>query len=408
MEQSVDYLIIGGGIAGITAAETIRAKDTHGTIAVISAEESLLYSRVLLPSYLKQRIKREQVFMRRIEDFDAKNIHVHSGDEVIGVNPQRHDVTLRTGEIMRYGKLLIAAGARPKPLPFVGNASRGIYRLHTIDDADALYHDLPSIQSAVVAGGGFIALEFVEMLHQRGIATTLIYRSRSFFEEYLSVRGSELLEENMREKGVSLSAQQEIASVTASGERVSGITTASGAVVPCDALCVGIGVVRNTEFLAGSGIEVSNEGIVTNEYLETSVTDVYAAGDVASYRDIVLQNVHTMGTWNNAFLQGQAVGRIMAGERAPFRSIASYSITNLGMHLAVIGQVDRIFHSVIREDATKRSYQEYFFRDGVIVGATLLNSAKDQAPVHKWILERKKFSAQTSELGNIERELSSF
>lgn len=390
--NEVDYLIIGGGIAGVTAAETIREKDNSSSITVITNEAHLLYSRVLLPSYLKERIRREQVFMRTVDDFDAKNIHLFLGEEVSAVNPSRHEVVLANGNKVGYRKLLITTGGRVRPFAFQGaEGMQNIFRLQTIDDADLLYHALSQIKSAVVVGGGFISLEFLEILRLKNIHVTFLMRDKRFFSTLVNEEGSTMLEKNFEKHGIEIIREDEIASIGGKG-RVEKVMTRGGRAIDCDALCLGIGIQRNTEFLLNSGIAVGNNGISANEFLETSVPDIYAAGDVAEFEDTVLGIRHSVGNWNNAFLQGKAAGRNMAGEKVPFHNLASYSIGNLGMHISAIGDIHPDMVSVSRKSSSAQFFEQFFFKDDEIRGAVIFNMPRHQVLISRWIVEKKNFA----------------
>lgn len=402
----VDYLIIGGGIAGITAAETIRERDKISSVSVITSEPHMLYSRVLLPSYLKGRIRREQLFMRTIRDFDDKNIRVFVGEEVTAIDPGRREVALGSGGRISYRKLLIATGGKVRPIPFKGAEKLShVFRLQTIDDADMLYRALTGIKHAVIVGGGFISLEFLEIFAARNISTTLICQDKNFFSQFVGPGGSELMQKNFEERGIRLIMGDEINAVSGLDGRVASVLTQKGLRIPGDALCLGIGVLRNYEFLAGSGITVGERGILTDEFLATPTYDVWAAGDVAEFQDIVLGMRHAIGNWNNAFLQGKAAAESMLGGKIPFQNLPSYAISNLGFHISVMGDVGSGLVSVAREARTPPYYEEFFLRDGIIRGATLINMPKHQSLAQRWILERKNLANLEAKIADLEVSL---
>lgn len=408
MDPVIDYVIVGGGIAGMTAAETIREQDKDAAIAVFSLEPHLLYSRVLLPSYLKQRIPRDRVFMRTVRQLDEANIGAHLSEEVVSVAPQRHEIALASGRTLGYRKLLIATGGRVRPLAIAGlKGLSGAYRLQTIDDADEFYGALPSIKNAVVLGGGFIALEFLETLALRKIPTTLIFPEERFFERFVGPEGSTLLQENFERHGIRVISGDEARAVEGVDGKITKISTKNGNEIPCDALCAGIGLQRNLEFLEGSGIKIGKQGILVNEYLETSLPDVFAAGDIAEFNDLVLGITHLVGNWNNAFLQGKTAGRGMAGGRVPFSSLSGYSVGNLGLHLSVLGDAGSgLTTPVVRYSAKPLSYVEFFLKDGAMRGAVLVNGVRHQAVIQKWILDKAVFTGKEQLLADPTADIS--
>ncbi|OHA01028.1 MAG: hypothetical protein A3C11_00950 [Candidatus Sungbacteria bacterium RIFCSPHIGHO2_02_FULL_49_12] len=409
MDSSVDYLIIGGGIAGVAAAEAIREQDKSSRVSIIASEPHLLYSRVLLPSYLKQKIKREQVFMRSIDDFDKLDIHFYAGEEVVEVRPTAHDVVLHSGNTVRYRKLLIAAGGQARSLPFDSAAGiLDIHRLQTLDDADRLYQALPEIHEAVVIGGGFIALEFLEILRLRGIQATLLCEGSHFADNLFSPAGSALLEANFAEHETRVFCSETIESIKGEAGKIRGVVTSAGKQISCDALCVGIGIERNLKFLDGSGIVTGKKGILTDSYLRTSEADIYAAGDIAEFEDAVLDITHSVGNWNNAFLQGKTVGKTLAGAKTQFQNLSSYSISNLGFHMTSLGHIDRNLPSVIRYDSASTRYMEIFLKEGAVIGASLINLPNAQSLIQRWIREKQNFAGRETELADTQKILGSF
>src|SRR3989344_4721704 len=201
-----DFLIIGGGIAGTTAAETIRKEDPYSSIAILEREPNPLYSRVLIPRYLKGTMNREKVFLRHFEDYQKQKIDFFSNTEVTGLNLDRRevygDVVSDTGsapKIFSYKKLLIASGGRPRPA--LDNLALGpnvlALRMQTLQDADTIYKTLTTRQSetALVVGDGFIALEFLESFLVHGFKVNLAINGDKFNVNTLGENGSEIFED---------------------------------------------------------------------------------------------------------------------------------------------------------------------------------------------------------------------
>lgn len=381
--KQFDYLIIGGGIAGTTTAETIRAKDEACSIAIVTKEAHPLYSRVLIPSYLKGRIKREQTFMRKASDMEAKRISYFPGETVAKIDTKEQVVRLASGASLHYEKLLIASGGRVRGLDLPGNEASHIFRLQTIDDADGISQALPEISRAVVIGGGFISLEFLEAFRLRNIPTTLVFPHARFFEKFVSAQGSAFLERNFEKHGIGLVPSESAAGFLKQDGRVAGVITVSGKTFPCDAVGIGIGIERELEFLKDSGVALGKTGVITNEYLETNIPGVYAAGDIAEFDDEIAGMRHALGNWNNAFMQGKTAGESMTGERAAFKNVAMYSISNLGLHIAAIGEVGPSYQSVVRSEGSY--YEEFFLKGTKVVGAFLINQPRHQALIQRWV-----------------------
>lgn len=378
-----DYLIIGGGIAGVTAAETIREGDAYASIAIVSSEPHVLYSRVLLPSYLKRRIPREKVFLRVTDDFTEKRIDLHLQMEAASVDARHREAVLENGMTLGYRKLLIASGGRVKEWGKPEDQSL-IYRLQTLDDADRLFNALPHIRSPFVVGASFISLEFLEIFRLNHISPTLLVRDKRFFGDLLDDEGGRLFQENFEAKGIKVFYQDSVAEIT-HGLTGAEVTTRTLKKIPCDAIGVGIGIDRNLDFLKESGIETGEKGIRTNEFLEASQPDVFAAGDVAEYHDVISGAYRAEGNWTSAFLQGKQAGLNMAGQRAPFKSVPTYTLVNLGFQITVLGDCSDDENTIVRSDGMRRWYERFFLREGKLAGAVLINRFADKTHVARLI-----------------------
>ncbi|MEK7541279.1 MAG: FAD/NAD(P)-binding oxidoreductase [Patescibacteria group bacterium] len=397
--KTYEYLIIGGGIAGITAAETIRASVAGARIGILSSEQHLPYSRVLLPSYLKKRIGRPQIFLRTEEDLSRARIDFMRGSTAASVDTAGRRVICRDAGEIAYGKLLIAAGGRANHWPH-GEEGARIFRLQTLDDADRLYAALDTIRTPVVIGSSFIALEFIETFLQRGIVPRVLAREEHFFHDMIDRDGAAILHENMASRGVSLLLGDEALALEKAGAALRIARYRSGA-LEADAVAVGIGITRNTDFLAGSGIVCSGGGVQTDAFLETNVPGVYAAGDIAAYFDPIAGRHRLVGNWTNAVLQGACAGRNMAGSRERFSAVPAYSITNLGLQITALGECDGALETISRVDRTARRYERFFLRDGVLAGAFLINWFSDKPRLAELISRRAVVALYAERLRNM-------
>jgi len=335
---------------------------------------------------LKKKVRREQLFLRKPEDFTKKNIDYHLDQAAAAIDSTHKEVHLESGLVFRYEKLLIASGGRVKPWGKEED-QKFIFRLQTIDDADRLKRDITALRQPLVVGSSFISLEFIEIFFLNDIKPILISRDSHFFGRIFEERGGELLYNNFRRHGISeLFFKDAIREVTSSETAVQ-VSTQRLQLINCDAIALGIGIERNREFLGNLGIELGATGIKTNEFLETNVVDIYAAGDIAEYFDLISESYGNFGNWTSAFLQGKRVGLNMAGERAPFITVPTYSITNLGLQITSLGTtiVDDQTQSIVRIDPEKLEYERLFLKKGVLAGAVLVNRFRDKAHITKLI-----------------------
>ena len=409
--HNVDYLIIGGGIAGTTAAEAIRSKDERGAIAILSKEPYELYSRVLLPKYVEGALSREQVFLRTAEDYNRQNISLFSSEEATVLDTKRKEVRTRRGAVFFYKQLLIAAGGRVKPWRVEGSENVPVTRFHTIADAEALRAKVMEGQApkVVIIGGGFIALELLNAIVPRGATDIhLLLPEKRFWEDYIGFEGSALIEQRLERSGIFLHHHEAVTSTRLHEDGTIAIFTSRQISYPADILAVGIGLDRELEPFSGGGIEVKR-GILTNEFLETAVADVWAAGDIAEFFHPVYGKPLLIGNWNNAFLQGRIAGLNMAamqmksGEQKAFTYIPLYAIDVLGVHIAFLGDVsasrehtNRTFVSRFSSEGGSASggeegawYEQFGMQDGKLVSAVFINKFEDKRIIERLIAEQR-------------------
>ncbi len=404
------YCIIGGGIAGVTAAETIRERDRVGKIAVVSDETHLLYSRVLLPAYVKGDIEQSRLGLRTILDFEKKDIALFFGRKAVRVLPDEKSVLLDDQTHLSFDKLLIASGRTPRQWLVESGDKKGIFRLHTIDDAETIKRALPDVRRAVVVGDKFIALEFLEIFRRAGVPTTLISKNKNMFGSLLDSPGVRILHEHVQSKKVELVFEDEIVSVEG-GERVERVLTKNGLSLPADAIGVGIGLKRNFDFLDNSGVHVGESGVVTNSFLETNIPGIYAAGDIAEYEDVIVGGSHVSGNWAGAFLQGKIAGVNMYAktqdERKEFKFVPFYSIMNFGMNITLLGSsLPDYTESVSRSVPLDQRYERFFLKDGQLVGAVLINSAHDKPVLAQLVEKRISLDDTKDKLSQMDFDLS--
>jgi NADPH-dependent 2,4-dienoyl-CoA reductase/sulfur reductase-like enzyme len=398
MMKQYDYLIVGGGIAGTTAAETLRERNPQATIALISEEPYPLYSRVLLPSYVKKKIPREKVFLRTIASYTEKNIDLFLGLRVVYLDPENKHIYLSNRQVLEYGKLLIASGGSARKWEL--EEKPYIARLQTLDDADRLLRSLDLIRKPVVIGASFISLEFLEIFVLNKSLPTLLARDGHFLSKVLDPLGGDLLRANFERHGIKVQFNDSALELKEK-EKEDGffkIITKAYREIEGDVLALGIGIERNISFLRDGGILLGEKGVRVNEYLETSREGIYAAGDVAEFFDIILGKYQILGNWTNAFLQGKHAALNMSGERAPFRNVSSYSITNLGFQITVLGDCSPEYETVMRIDPYRHQYERFFIKDGVLLGAALINRFQDKPHLTQLIANRTKIEEYKDQL----------
>lgn len=381
----MNYLIIGGGIAGTTAAEELRKLDFGAEITIVSEEHHPLYSRVLLPHYIKGKIPRERVFLKKETWYAEQRLGLIQGVVAQHLDVKNKFVSLSNGREMPFDKLLVATG---KGARLIEEEPRGVSYLRTLDDADHLVQLMSEGErSAGVYGSGLIACEYLNIFAHFNIPTVLAHRGAHFFTKSLLQESGELIERHLMNKGIELLASSEIVSIKGDRE-LTGFAT-KDCERACSILGIGIGVASDFDWLLGSGVEIG-VGIKANEFLETSALDVYTAGDVAEFFHPILGRQLTIGNWMNAMSQGKAVAHVMSGARARFDLVSSYATNALGLEIIFVGDTDKAAAQNIRIEGSldEGGITQIFERDGRVVGGVMIGRNTDRPSITRAIQDQ--------------------
>jgi len=372
MEQAT-YVIVGGGLAAVAAADAIRRRDKTGRIVMLSAESHAPYDRVpLSKDYLLGTIERDDVFLRRPRFYERGNIEMIPNQPVSALDPQAHHVTLADGSQMAYDKLLLATGGRPRRLPIPGDDLDGIFYLRNLEDTEAIRQALAGAHRAVVVGGGFIGCELATAFTKLGLRTTVVELTPAVLSLVLDAETSRFIESYLQQQGVTVLTNTAAARFEGSGGRVQAVLTAAGERLEADIIAVGVGIIPNTELAAAAGLTVDN-GVVVNEYLE-AVEDVYAAGDIARYYSPTLDRQLRVEHYDVALQHGRTAGANMTGAHQAYTELPYFFSTMGEINLNVIGDMGRREHSVRRGDLSlDPGFLQFYFAGGFLEAMLSVN-----------------------------------
>lgn len=256
-----------------------------------------------------------------------------------------------------------------------------------------------------MVGSACVTYEVADILRSQGIAITEVMRENYFWEPSLSQEEGSIVESKLVEQGITLLRNVEVAEILG-GERVEGVRLSNGTTIPCDILFSFIGVTVPVEWLQASGMAL-DRGVVTNEYLETSIPDVWAAGDVARFKDVILDDTVMMGNWMNAVKQGETAAANMLGDKKRYELISFHSSHGFGDMISFAGDVrsreGREY--VMRGNISDRKLGRLILKGNRIVGATMVNRTPELATIVKLIASRVDVSNKKSELSDANFDL---
>ncbi|MEO6892326.1 MAG: FAD-dependent oxidoreductase [Ktedonobacteraceae bacterium] len=391
------YVIIGNGIAGTTAADILRKNDPNCSIHLLTNEAYPLYNRVSLPRFLQGVLSEQKVMIRDFAWHEQKNIHLVTETLVTEIHTGERVVVTDTGLHLPYDALLVATGGWANPLRVPGaQGTRHIYNFVTLDDTKTIIARMLESRTAVAYGGSFISYELCDGFAVRKLDTTWIMRGPYWLRSALDPDGGEVVDNIARKFGVQVIHGDEIEEVVPQNGVPSYVKTKKGRQIQADMIGIGLGITLNTNVLAGTPVEVRN-GVVVNEYLETNVPGVYAAGDVAEFFDVAIGQHHSMGTWDNALAHGKLVATNMASGHEAYVDVPTYTSPLFDVNIAVVGTAEsnnpELENIALRGPGEKgnENYRKLFFRENKLVGVLMIGSPKGRKKLVEIVKSQQVF-----------------
>ncbi len=391
------YVIIGNGVAGTTAAETLRKNDPNCSIHLLTNEPYPLYNRVSLPRFLQGVIVEQKVMIRDFAWHEQRNIQLVTEAMVTSVDTDERVVVTDKGQRLPYDALLIATGGWANLLRVPGAQDvKHIYNFVTLDDTKTIIARMLESRTAVAYGGSFISYELCDGFAVRKLDTTWIMRGPYWLRNSLDPDGGEVIDNIAKKFGVHVIHGDEIEEVVPKNGVPSYIKTRKGREIQADVIGIGLGITLNTTIVAQTPVEVRN-GIVVNEYLETNVPGIYSAGDVAEFFDPTIDRHHTMGTWDNAMAHGRVVAVNMAGGHQAYLDVPTYTSPLFDVNIAVVGTAEsnnpELSPISRREPGEKgnENYRKLFFRDNKLVGVLMIGSPKGRKKLVEIVKNQQVF-----------------
>jgi NAD(P)H-nitrite reductase large subunit len=334
------FVLVGSGIASLTAAETIRQRAPTAAITMISEEAHDFYSRPGLAYLLRGDIPEKQLVVRNAEDVQSLQV-TRVTARVERLLCANHELVLSTGQRVRYDRLLLATGSLAVPPAFPGGNLAGVVKLDSLDDARNILKRARRSHTAVVVGGGITALELAEGLNARRMRVHYCMRGTRYWSDVLDEIESDIVLQRLQHDGISVHPNTQVKQLIGTAGQVSAVETQAGEVIPCQLVAVAIGVRPRLELARQAGLQVG-KGILVNDYLQTSAHDIYAAGDVAEVHDPHSGCTTLDVLWSTALSQGRAAGMNMTGGNRPYAKGIALNVTQLaGLKVAIIGAVGK-------------------------------------------------------------------
>ncbi len=354
-------VILGAGHAGVQAAASLREEGFGGAIRLIDVGTALPYQRPpLSKAYMKGEATAESLVLRGEAFYREQAIDLMLGVRAAAIAPGERRVSLSDGSVLAYDHLVLATGARARPLPIPGTDLRGVHALRDLPDAERLKAEIARASSAVIVGAGFIGLEFAAVAAKLGLAVTVLEAAPRVMMRAISEPMSRAFEAKHRSLGVDLRLGEGVRALIGEAGRVTGVETASGARLSADIVLLAVGVLAEDKLAAEAGLAIEN-GIAVDAGLRTSDPAIFAIGDNNSHPNSFFGGRLRLESVQNAVDQARAVAKTIAGRSAPYRALPWFWSDQADWKLQIAGVTSGATRHVLRGEPDSGSFSVFLY-----------------------------------------------
>ena len=395
----MNYVIIGDGVAGATAAEKIMDAESQrestgkendeASVKVFTDESEPLYNRIMLKSYMKSELPDKK--FTRVHDeawYEKRDIELHLETRIENVDTKNNTVISESGEEYSYDKLLIATGGSPREYPVDENFDN-LHYMWTMGDAENIKESAEESEKAVVIGGGLLGIDLAVAYAEHDCETYYLIRDDRWWHRGISGKGAEIIHRKLEEKGISILTETE-ASEFIGDEEIEKVKTDSSKEIDVDAVAVAIGQTPNSGII---DVEKNDAGMIkVDENLQASDEDVFAAGNLVEYYSPVLEERTVKGSWDHSEAMGEhAAINMVDGSSSedfrPFNFINTYGVGHFDVQFLAIGDWTG---EPLERKYSEDEYRRLFFKDDRLVGAVMIGFTKGQKKIKNMIKGKEK------------------
>jgi 3-phenylpropionate/trans-cinnamate dioxygenase ferredoxin reductase subunit len=403
--RDVDFLLIGGGMASAYCGSELRRGGADGSVVIVSREDEPPYERPpLTKEYLRGESSRADAYVNPPEWYEENEVELLSRTSVMSLDPRERLAKLQGGEEVRFGKALIATGARVNILHVDGAQLDGIHYMRVFGNSDEIREEAEAAERVVLVGCGYIGTEVAASLTARGKQCAIVMMEEAALSRSFGVAVGRHFHELLEEKGVEIHPDSELGAFVGDG-RVSGVRTADGHVVEGDLVVVGAGVHADTMLAERAGIEVGN-GVTCDRRLETSVEGIFAAGDCCSFDSAVHGRRLRVEHWDVALNQGRYAGKAMLGTDEPYREVP-YFFSDLAdwASYEYVGPASEWDQLIWRGERDSGEFTVWYLNRGKVAAALTTGRSEDLVHARRLIDSGADVSAQRDELADLDSDL---
>ena len=405
-DREVDFLIVGGGMAGAHCARELRERGAEGSILLVGREPEPPYERPpLSKEYLRGEAERADAYVNPPDWYGQNGVELFSGKNVMSLDTEARTVKIQGGEEVAFDRALIATGANVNILRVEGAENEGIHYLRAFGNSDAIRADADGAGHVVLIGGSYIAAEVAASLTARGTSCTMIAIEEVALSRTFGAEAGGWFQGQLESHGVTLVGGEELEAFEGDG-RVRSVVTKSGRSFQCDTVIVGAGVRPDAMLAERAGIEVDG-AIVCDSKLRTSVAGIYAAGDCCSYESVVHGRRVHIEHWDVAMQQGTHAARNMLGADADYE-VVPYFFSDLAdwASLEYVGPAQDWDEEVWRGDRDGGEFSVWYLKDGNVAGCLSVERSEDLAEARRMLADGVDVSGAREAIADPNSDLS--
>ncbi|GGT59297.1 pyridine nucleotide-disulfide oxidoreductase [Streptomyces kurssanovii] len=375
MATNTAFVIVGAGLAGAKAAQTLREEGFDGPVVLLGKESERPYERPpLSKGYLLGKDERDTVYVHPPQWYAEHDVDLRLGVAVTAIDPAGHEVTLADGSLIGFEKLVLTTGSSPRRLTVPGADLDAVHYLRRLPDSDRIKEAFASASRVVVIGAGWIGLETAAAARTAGVEVTVLEMAELPLLRVLGREVSQIFADLHTDHGVDLRFGVQVAEITGADGRANGVLLADGSRIDADAVIVGVGITPNTQLADAAGLEVDN-GIRVDAHLRTSHPDIYAAGDVANaFHPLVGKHIR-VEHWANAVNQPQVAAKAMLGQDVAYDRVPYFFTDQYDLGMEYTGYVEPGGYDqvVFRGRTDTREFIAFWLANGRVLAGMNVN-----------------------------------
>ncbi len=387
-----EIVVIGSGQAAIQTVMSLKRNEFTGSIKVIGEEDHLPYQRPpLSKDFLLEEYKPERVSLKKKEFYEENGVDLILGKRAESIDTILKEITLSDENKIRYDQLIIATGSRVRKLNVPGSDKKGIYYLRDLDDANALKQRLKKNKKMVIVGAGYIGLEVASVAASLGVEVTVIEMANRVMNRTVDPMISSYYQKLHESHGVKIHLDNGLKAFEG-GDSVNAVLCSDGLMLEADLVVIGAGVLPNQEIAIEAGLECNN-GIMVNEFGETSTAHVYACGDCTNHPNKGLNTRLRLESVHNAMEQSKTVANTIMGNKEPYDQVPWFWSDQYDHKLQLVGISGDHDEVVMRGLESEQKFLLFYLKNSELIAVNAINSSKEFLICRKLVANKVKISS---------------